>query len=229
METNPKAVRGEYTVTHLRPKEEFIPQFMPLWDARNRHMEKVSRLQEIPHLFGLGKRIREKLISREDREITRLSSEMLPLQTQIGETEVFSNLITTVGKNDILDKYLKGSAYTQTIRMGLKGTGSAVIGDTQASHSGWLEQGGTNQPTYTGNRKDVTMGAASGGVSTSPTQAFAITGTSTAVFGCFINNGGSATKDDTAGILFSAGDFSGGSKTVQNLDTLNVTYTLTAA
>jgi len=112
--------------------------------------------------------------------------------------------------------------------MGLKGTGTAVVGDTQASHAGWLEQGGTNQPVYTGNRKTVTMGSASAQVSTSPTQAFAITGTSTAVFGCFINNGGSATKDDTTGVLFSAGDFTGGSKTVTSGDTLNVVYTLTA-
>ena len=135
------------------------------------------------------------------------------------------NLVTTVGKNDILDKYLKGSAYTQTIRMGLKGAGSAAAGDTQASHAGWLEQGLANAPTYTGNRKDVTMNAASGGSSSSPTQVFAITSSGT-VAGCFINNGGSATKDDTTGVLLSAGDFSGGSKTVSNGDTLNVSYTL---
>lgn len=135
------------------------------------------------------------------------------------------NLVTTVGKNDILDKYLKGSSYTQTFRMGLKGSGSAAAGDTQSSHAGWTERGGTNAPAYTGNRKDVTMGAASSGSSASPTQAFAIT-SSGDVDGCFTNNGGSATKDDTTGVLFSAGDFSGGAKTVANGDTLNVTYTL---
>jgi len=135
------------------------------------------------------------------------------------------NLVTTVGKNDMLDKYLKGAAYTQTIRMGLKGTGAAAAADTQASHAAWLEQGLANAPTYTGNRKDVVMGAAAAGSSTSPVQAFAITSTGT-VAGCFINNGGSATIDNTTGVLFSAGDFSGGSKAVANGDTLNVTYTL---
>lgn len=140
--------------------------------------------------------------------------------------EEFDNLVTIVGKNDNLDKYLKGSSYTQTIRMGLKGTGSAAAGDTQASHAGWSEVGLANAPTYTGNRKDVVMGAASGGVSTSPVQAFAITGTGT-VAGAFINNGGSATKDDTTGVLFSAGDFTTGSRAVLSGDTLNVTYTLT--
>lgn len=139
--------------------------------------------------------------------------------------DTIDNLVTTVGKNDLLDKYLKGATYTQTIVMGLKGTGSAVVGDTQASHAGWLEQGLANAPTYTGNRPAVTMGAASGGSSVSPVQAFAITSSGT-VFGCFINNGGSTTKDNTTGVLFSAGDFSGGSKAVTSGDTINVTYTL---
>lgn len=138
--------------------------------------------------------------------------------------DTIENLVTTVGKNDLLDKYLKGSAYTQTIRMGLKGVGTAVVGDTQASHAAWLEQGLANAPTYTGNRKDVVMGSASGGSSVSPVQAFAITSSGT-VAGCFINNGGSATKDDTTGVLYSAGDFTGGNKVVANGDTLNVTYT----
>ena len=139
--------------------------------------------------------------------------------------DTIENLVTTVGKNDFLDKYLKGSAYTQTIVMGLAGAGTKAVGDTQASHAGWLEVGLANAPTYTGPRKAVTMGSAAAGVSTSPTQAFAITGSGT-VAGCFINNGGSTTIDNTTGILFSAGDFTGGSKTVANGDTLNVVYTL---
>lgn len=139
--------------------------------------------------------------------------------------DVIHNLITTVGKNDLLDKYLKGAAYTQTFRMGLKGAGAADATDTQASHAGWLEVGLANAPTYTGNRKDVTMGSAAAGSSVSPGQAFAITSSGT-VAGCFTNNGGSATKDNTTGILFSAGDFSEGNRAVLNGDTITVTYTL---
>jgi hypothetical protein len=57
---------------------------------------------------------------------------------------------------------------------------------------------------------------------------FAITSSGT-VAGCFINIGGSSTKDNTTGTLFSAGDFTAGSKTVTSGDTLSVTYTATAA
>lgn len=136
------------------------------------------------------------------------------------------NTVTTVGKNDILDKYLAGAAYTQSIVMGLKGTGSAAAGDTQASHAGWSEVGGANAPTYSGNRKTPSFSAASGGSKgTSAAVSFSMTGSGT-VAGCFINNGGSATVDNTTGVLMSAGDFSGGSKTVANGDTLNVTYSL---
>lgn len=154
-----------------------------------------------------------------------LRSRLDAIPTEEKWRDEIENLVTTVGKNDILDKYLKGSAYTQTIVMGLKGAGTAAAGDTQASHAGWTERGLANAPAYTGNRKAVTMGSASSGSSVSPTQAFAMTSSGT-VDGCFINNGGSATKDDTTGVLFSAGDFSGGSKAVTNGDTVNVTYTL---
>ena len=140
--------------------------------------------------------------------------------------DTIKNLVTTVGKNDMLDKYLKGSNYTQTWRMGLAGAGSKTPSDTQGSHAGWSEVGGANAPTYTGDRKDVVMGTAAGGASSSPAQSFAITSSGT-VAGCFINNGGSATKDNASGVLFSVGDFSGGSKTVANGDTINVTYSLT--
>jgi len=139
--------------------------------------------------------------------------------------DTIDNLVTTVGKNDLLDKYLKGAAYTQTFRMGLAGTGTKAAGDTQASHAGWLEVGLANLPTYMGNRKDVTMGSAAAGVSTSPTQSFAMTGSGT-VAGCFTNNGGSATVDNTTGVLFSAGDFSAGNKVVTSGDTVNVVYSL---
>lgn len=146
---------------------------------------------------------------------------------QLKWKDVVHNLVTTVGKNLALDTILGNSAAGAVV-MGLKGTGSAAAGDTQASHAGWSEVGGTNAPAYTGNRPTPSFSAAAAGSkATSSAVSFAITSSGT-VAGCFINIGGSATKDNTTGTLFSAGDFSGGSKTVANSDTLNVTYTLTA-
>jgi hypothetical protein len=110
--------------------------------------------------------------------------------------------------------------------MGLKGTGSANAADTQASHAGWLEVGLANDPTYSGNRPTPSFSAASAGSkTTSSAVSFNITSTGT-VAGCFINIGGSATKDDTTGVLFSAGDFSA-SKSVVSGDSIAVTYTAT--
>jgi hypothetical protein len=111
----------------------------------------------------------------------------------------------------------------------LKGAGTAAVTDTQASHAGWLEVGLANAPVYTGNRPTPTFSAAaSGSKTTSSAVTFAITSSGT-VAGCFINIGGSATKDNTTGTLFSAGDFTAGAKTVTSGDTLSVTYTATAA
>lgn len=136
--------------------------------------------------------------------------------------DVADNLITTVGKNSMLDNYLEGSSFTTTAFMGLKGTGSAAAGDTQASHAGWAEL-----TDYSGNRKTPSFGAAASGVkATDAVVTFSITGTMT-VAGVFLNIGGSATKSDTTGTLFSAGDFSGGNRAVVNLDTLEVTYSVT--
>ena len=140
-------------------------------------------------------------------------------------TEPIINLVTTVGKNFTLDTTL-GNVAGGAVVMGLKGTGTAVVADTQASHASWLEVGLANAPTYTGNRPTPSFSAASAGSkATSSAVSFSMTSTGT-VAGCFINIGGSATKDTTTGTLFSAGDFSS-SKAVVNGDTIAVTYTAT--
>lgn len=138
------------------------------------------------------------------------------------------NLVTTVGKNKTMDTVL-GNTAGGAIVMGLKGTGTAVVGDTQASHASWSEVGGANAPTYSGTRPTPSFSAASAGAkATSSAVVFTMTGSGT-VAGCFINIAGSSTKDDTTGVLFSAGDFTAGSKTVTSGDSLSVTYTATAA
>ena len=135
------------------------------------------------------------------------------------------NLVTTVGKNSTLDTIL-GNVAAGAVVMGLKGTGTALAADTQASHASWNEVGLANAPTYSGNRPTPSFSAASAGSkTTSSAVSFSMTSTGT-VAGCFINIGGSSTKDNTTGVLFSAGDFSS-SKSVVNGDTIAVTYTAT--
>lgn len=160
----------------------------------------------------------------------RYKVECFDAQGNLKWEDEFDNLVTTVGKNLALDTFLAGSAYTVTgPYLGLinGSASSAVIGDTMASHAAWLEVGGANAPTYTGTRKTVAWSAASGGSKASSAAAsFAITGPGT-VGGCFLvlGSGALSTIDNTGGTLYSAGAFSGGSKTVANGDTLNVSYT----
>lgn len=225
------AVPNLATMTCLRPKPERMGEFMPLWEERNRVIAEKDR--HVEAMFAAVQRGDMPAHATHRLEVDRLqlaeedlSRQMRPLQDKAWErTE--KNVVTNVGRNDILDKYWRGSSYTQTVVMGLAGSGTKAAADTQASHAGWLEVGGTNAPTYTGNRKAVTMGAASSQSSVSPQQTYAITSTGT-VSGLFMNNGGSATKDDTTGVLVSAVNFTGGDESVNNLDSLLVTYTFNA-
>lgn len=135
------------------------------------------------------------------------------------------NLITTVGKNDLLDKHLAGSGYTAAWYMGLISSTSYTTGpaaaDTSASHGGWTE----DQTYSNGARPTCVFSAASGGSKAlSSALSFNINGTAT-IKGAFISS--LSTKGGTTGILFSAGLFSGGDKAVASGDTLNVSYTAT--
>jgi hypothetical protein len=144
--------------------------------------------------------------------------------------DTIENVVCTVGKNLMLDSALAGAAYTVTGPfMGLISSTSytaVAAGDTMASHAGWLEAGGANAPTYSGNRKTAVWSAATAGAKAlSAALSFAITSSGT-VKGAFLNFGTGAvnTKDDTNGVLWSAGTFSTGDKAVVNGDTLNINF-----
>lgn len=139
-------------------------------------------------------------------------------------SDTIDNLITTVGKNAMLDQYLAGSAWTTgTVYMGLKATGQAAASDTMASHAGWTE---LNISASSGARLSTSFSsAASGSKATSSAVSFSISSSGT-VAGCFLVVGGTATNGNTTGTLFSAGDFAA-SRNVSNGDTLNVSYTAT--
>lgn len=144
--------------------------------------------------------------------------------------ETIENVVCTVGKNLALDTFLAGTSYTVTgpyVGLISSDTFSAVsAGDTMASHAGWLEAGGTNAPAYSGNRKTAAWSPATAGAKAlSAALSYTITSAG-AVKGAFVvyGSGASATKDNTGGILWSAGAFSTGDKAVVNGDTLNVNY-----
>ena len=142
----------------------------------------------------------------------------------------FSNLVTTVGKNDLLDKYLAGSAYTAAWYLGLISSTSysaVAAGDTMSSHTGWLEAGSTYNPTYSQSARPTPAwsAASSGSKATSAAVSFSITSSGT-VKGAFLTS--VSTKDGTTGILYSTGLFTGGDKVVSSGDTVNVTYTASA-
>jgi hypothetical protein len=143
----------------------------------------------------------------------------------------FPNLLTTLGKNFLLDTTLAGSSYTVVgPYMGLISSTSfsaVAAGDTMASHAGWLEAGTTNAPTYSA-RIICAWSAASGGVKAlSAGLVFTFTGSGT-VQGAFIVTGSGAvtTNLNTSGTLYSAGTL-GTPQPVISTNTLTLSYSTT--
>jgi len=132
------------------------------------------------------------------------------------------NLVTNVGLDHILDVVFHGSTQTATWYVGLKGTGTPAAGDTLASHSTWTEN--TN---YTGDRQEYVEAASSSqSVTNSASKAsFSITSDSQTIAGAFLASAASGTS----GTLICVADFTGGDKSCDNGDTLEVTYTISAA
>jgi hypothetical protein len=143
--------------------------------------------------------------------------------------DTIKNLVVTVGKNNLLDVYLGASTQTTTWYMGLVDNASFTAyaaGDTLASHSGWLEN---LNYTYSGsatNRATVAWGAASAGSKVSTATTFNITASVT-ILGAIMcaTQARNTTSNGGAGVLYSAGSFTGGSRAVISGDQLLVTYT----
>lgn len=140
-------------------------------------------------------------------------------------SDSFHNLVVNQGLQDMNSKYFSGSGYTAAWYIGLvtgPGSGTAfAAGDTLASHIGWTEN-----TAYSGNRKAATFGTATTAdpsvISNSASAAvFTMTSNAQTIAGAFL----CSVASGTSGILFSAGDFTGGDKIVDSGDTLTVTYT----
>lgn len=132
------------------------------------------------------------------------------------------NLVVNAGLNHALDVLFHGATQVNPWYMGLvTATPTYAAADTLASHAGWTEFS-----SYTGSRKEFVEGAASGqSISNSGNAAsFAISGSGT-VAGTFL----CSAATGTSGTLFSEASFSQGNKSVSSGDTVNVTYTISAA
>lgn len=141
-------------------------------------------------------------------------------------TDDFPNVVTTQGRNAMLDKFLDLGAAYAAIAMGLHTT----VGNAASTYAAPSPQ--VESVVYSNaNRPTPAFSAASAGVkSTSSAVVFNINGSAT-ITGCFVALGaaGVTTKSDTAAsaILLSSGTFTAGSRAVINGDTLNVSYSLT--
>lgn len=138
--------------------------------------------------------------------------------------EEVPNIVVTVGKNDLLTKYFKGSSYTATWYVGLVNNASFSAydpTDTMSSHAGWLEAANysnATRPAWTGGT------ASAGSIDNSASKAvFNINGTLT-IRGAFLTSDN--TVSGTSGTLYGESDFTS-SRAVLSGDTLNVTVTLT--
>lgn len=134
--------------------------------------------------------------------------------------EEIKNLTVTEGLNHLLNTQFKSGAQVGTWHLGLKGTGSVVVGDTLASHGGWSEV-----TPYAGNRPALVLGSVANGAvnnQASPTS-ISINATQT-IAGAFV----CSVASGTVGVLYGAADFAE-PRSMASGDTLNVTVALSAA
>lgn len=144
-------------------------------------------------------------------------------------SDTFHNLVMNGGLANMNSVYFVSGSQSVTWYLGLvTGPGSGTTysaTDTLASHGTTGSGGWTENTDYSGNRKNVTFGAATTAnpsvvTNSASPSSFVMTGTAT-IAGAFLCN----VATGTSGVLFSAGDFTGGDKSVASGDTLNVTYT----
>ena len=172
--------------------------------------------------------------------IARRPAELLPQAAMKGRWEfvcrdangaekwrdTIDNIVVNAGLNYLLDAGLSGGTQITTWYLGLlSATPTVAAGDTMASHAGWTEvvaYDEANRVTW------ADGGVASQSVSNSASPAdFTISANSTQIGGAFLTSNN--TKSGTTGTLYAAGAFTAGNKDLDDNDTIEVTFTGTAA
>lgn len=196
---------GRYDVSCWGPMEKERAAYIELRDV-------IAVLEAMGHGESLHR------LARMRQELARY-----PLERKWVDTA--NNVVTTVGKNHVLDTELAGSAYTAAwflALISLTGFSTApVVADTMASHTGWAEDQNYTQ----GTRPAPSFSAASAGSKTTSTAVVFSINATTTLKGAFLTT--VSTKGGTTGTLYSAGLFTGGDQPAVNGNTLNVTYTST--
>lgn len=191
------------------------------------HSEKVDVQDSLGASALLGAGLSEQLSVTGSYEVKCLDAD-----GNLKWEDSIENLVVTVGKNDLLDKYFAGSAYTAAWYMGLVDSASFsayAAGDTLASHTGWLEYLNYTISGSSTNRATAAWNAASAGSKASTATTFTISGAGGTVLGAILctTQARNTSSNGGAGILYSAGSFAT-SRTVIAGDSLLVTYTASA-
>jgi hypothetical protein len=153
--------------------------------------------------------------------------------------EQFPNLVVAIGKQLMLDTFLKGSAYT--VVGPFLGLTNASLTPAATDTMTTLVGGGKEFTAYTVGGSAVRGTAVFGSAtstgstpsnvtsSTATAITYTITGGGGTIYGCFLVTGTGAvsTQSSTAGTLYSEGNFST-AKTTTAGDTVSVTYSTTA-
>lgn len=162
----------------------------------------------------------------------RYTATCLDASGKVKWSEGWDNLVTTQGRDHLLNHGLSGPADAVSARISLITSGTPVAGDTYATHAGFTELSNTvvsarGVPTFTA--------SASGVRQTTAAVSYSVIGTGTITGSCVnlvVGTVGTlGTVGDTTtsgGILYSGGIFVS-PKSVSNGDTLNVTYSTTLA
>ena len=152
---------------------------------------------------------------------------------QVKWVDTFHNLVVNEGLQFMNASTFEGSGYTAAWYLGLVNgavTHTYAAGDTLASHATWTELvpgtayttggGSSLRASVSWNASSPTLANPSVASNSNAPSAFAMLINGTSVAGallCTVSSGSSGT-------LFSVGNFTGGSKSVDAGDTLNVTY-----
>lgn len=226
---------GKFTFTCNAPVEERRDEFIGLRD-RLFELERTllqltiakNALESANFVIKLFNKQRNNHLNKQYNALYQdyltVYHDLKAIPTYVKWEEAINNVITTVGKNNMLDNHYAGSSYTAAWSMGLIDNASftaVAAADTMASHAGWIESTAYSNA----NRISAAWSAAAAGVkSLSAALGFSMNATVTIRGGFLCTNN---TKGGTTGILNNATAFTGGNQAVNNGDTLNVSFSST--